>query len=59
MLRHEFFSKFKFIRILYLFHCSDPQELPDSVANLEHLRSFDVSHTAIEKNMFSLPLANT
>ena len=46
---HELFSKFKFIRILSLSDCSDLQELPDSVANLEHLRSLDLSGTAIKK----------
>ncbi|KAK8464403.1 hypothetical protein PHAVU_011G200820 [Phaseolus vulgaris] len=46
---HELFSKFKFIRILSLSHCSDLQELPDSVSNLEHLRSLDLSLTAIKK----------
>ncbi|ESW05702.1 hypothetical protein PHAVU_011G202100 [Phaseolus vulgaris] len=46
---HELFSKFKFIRILSLSHCSDLQWLPDSVANLEHLRSLDLSNTDIKR----------
>jgi len=46
---HELFSLFKFLRILSLFHCSALQELPDSVCNLEYLRSLDLSYTAIKK----------
>jgi len=46
---HELFSKFKFIRILSLSHCFVLQELPDSVANLEHLRSLDLSNTDIKR----------
>jgi len=46
---HELFSKFKFIRILSLSQYSDLQELPDSIANLEHLRFLDLSRTAIKK----------
>ena len=49
MLIHEFFSKFKFIRILSLSGCSDIKEISDSIDNLKHLRSLDLSHTAIEK----------
>ena len=49
MLIHEFFSKFKFIRILSLSGCSEIKEIPDSVDNLKHLCSLDLSHTAIEK----------
>ncbi|KAK8464404.1 hypothetical protein PHAVU_011G200840 [Phaseolus vulgaris] len=45
----ELFSKFKFIRILSLSHCSDLQELPDSFGNLEYLRSLDLSHTMIKR----------
>ncbi|XP_068485216.1 putative disease resistance RPP13-like protein 1 [Phaseolus vulgaris] len=46
---HELFSKFKFIRILSLSYCSDLQDIPDSVANLQHLRSLDLTHTAIKR----------
>ena len=46
---HELLSKFKFLRMLSLSHCSDLQELPDSVGNLEHLRSLDLSRTGIRK----------
>ncbi|KAL2971788.1 hypothetical protein AAZX31_15G216700 [Glycine max] len=45
----ELFSKFKFLRVLSLSHCSDINELPDSVCNLKHLRSLDLSHTSIKK----------
>ncbi|RZB81690.1 putative disease resistance protein At3g14460 [Glycine soja] len=44
----ELFSKFKFLRILSLFHC-DLKEMPDSVGNLKHLRSLDLSNTLIKK----------
>jgi len=46
---HELFSKFKFIRILSLSGCSDLEELPDSIGNLEHLRSLDLSGTDIKR----------
>ncbi|RZB65897.1 putative disease resistance RPP13-like protein 1 [Glycine soja] len=46
---HELFSKFKFLRVLSLSHCSNIYELPDSVCNLKHLRSLDLSHTRIKK----------
>jgi len=36
---YELFCKFKFLRMLSLFYCVDIEELPDSVGNLEHLRS--------------------
>jgi len=56
---HELLSKFKFLRILSLAKCSDLQELPDSIANLVHLRSLDLSYTGIRKlaeNICSLSL---
>ncbi|KHN35303.1 Putative disease resistance RPP13-like protein 1 [Glycine soja] len=46
---HELFSKFKFLRVLSLSHCSNIEELPDSVCNFKHLRSLDLSHTRIKK----------
>ena len=46
---HELLSKFKFLHILSLAKCSYLQELPDSVANLVHLRSLDLSSTGIRK----------
>jgi len=46
---HELFSKFKYLRMLSLFHCFELQELPDSVSNLEHLRSLDLSCTTIKR----------
>jgi len=46
---HEFFSKFRLLRILSLSHCSDIKELPDSVGNLEHLRMLDLSSTTLKK----------
>ncbi|XP_027909316.1 putative disease resistance RPP13-like protein 1 [Vigna unguiculata] len=46
---HELFTKFKFLRILSLSRCSNLEELPDSVGNLEHLRSLDLSRTNIKK----------
>ncbi|KAG4971022.1 hypothetical protein JHK85_037443 [Glycine max] len=44
----ELFSKFKFLRILSLYHC-DLKEMPDSVGNLKHLRSLDLCYTDIKK----------
>ncbi|ESW05710.1 hypothetical protein PHAVU_011G202900 [Phaseolus vulgaris] len=46
---HELFSKFKFLHILSLSHCSNLQELPDPIGNLEYLRSLDLSHTVIKR----------
>ncbi|RDX62985.1 putative disease resistance RPP13-like protein 1, partial [Mucuna pruriens] len=46
---HELFSKFKFLRILSLLRCSGLIEVPDSVGDLRHLRSLDLSGTDIRK----------
>jgi len=48
---YTLFTKFKFLRILSLSHYSNFEfkELPDSVGNLEHLRSLDLSWTKIKK----------
>jgi len=46
---HDFFSKFRLLRILSLSHCSDIKELPDSVGNLEHLRLLDLSYIRLKK----------
>ncbi|KAL2971814.1 hypothetical protein AAZX31_15G218500 [Glycine max] len=46
---HELFSKFKFLRVLSLSHCININELPDTVCNLKHLRSLDLSYTSIKK----------
>ena len=42
-------SKFKLLRVLSLSQCSDIEELPDSLSNRKHLRSFELSNTCIEK----------
>ncbi|CAJ1978013.1 unnamed protein product [Sphenostylis stenocarpa] len=41
------FSKFKSLRVLSLSHCSNLTEVPDTVGNLKHLRSLDLSNTDI------------
>jgi len=45
----ELFSKFKVIRILSLSDCPGLEKLPNSICNLEHLRSLDLSSTTIKK----------
>ncbi|KAL2326498.1 hypothetical protein Fmac_025556 [Flemingia macrophylla] len=47
----ELFSKFKFLRVLSLSHYSNLSVVPESVGNLKHLRSLDLSNTSI----YSLP----
>jgi len=46
---HEFFSKFRLLRILSLSHWSNIKEVPDSVGNLKHLRLLDLSYTLLKK----------
>ncbi|XP_027923741.1 putative disease resistance RPP13-like protein 1 isoform X2 [Vigna unguiculata] len=46
---HELFSKFKFIHTLSLLCCSGLLEVPDSIGDLKHLRSLDLSCTHIRK----------
>ncbi|KAL5150674.1 putative disease resistance RPP13-like protein 1 [Glycine soja] len=46
---HELVSKFKFLRVLSLSHCSNLREVPDSVGNLKYLSSLDLSNTEIVK----------
>ncbi|BAT89205.1 hypothetical protein VIGAN_06009700 [Vigna angularis var. angularis] len=45
----DLFSRFKLIRVLSLYNCRSLTEVPKSVGNLKHLRSLDLSDTAIEK----------
>ncbi|KAK7401688.1 hypothetical protein VNO78_13362 [Psophocarpus tetragonolobus] len=45
---HELFSKFKFLRFISLFDCFDLKEIPDSIGDLKHLHSLDLSCTGIQ-----------
>ncbi|XP_027909297.1 putative disease resistance protein At3g14460 [Vigna unguiculata] len=44
----DFFSKFKYIRVLSLYDFLNLNEVPKSIGNLKHLRSLDLSYTRIE-----------
>ncbi|WVZ14979.1 hypothetical protein V8G54_012545 [Vigna mungo] len=46
---HDLCSKMKFLRVLSFNCCSDLREVPDSVSDLKHLRSLDLSSTEIRK----------
>ncbi|BAT89336.1 hypothetical protein VIGAN_06026800 [Vigna angularis var. angularis] len=45
----DLFSKFKFLRVLSVSNCSNLTKVPDSVGDLKHLRSLDLSNTHIER----------
>lgn len=46
---HDFFSKFMFLHFLSLYCCLELREVRDSVGDLEHLHSLDLSGTSIRK----------
>ncbi|KAK8469873.1 hypothetical protein PHAVU_004G008740 [Phaseolus vulgaris] len=46
---HDLFSKIKFIRMLSFSCCSFLREVPDSIGDLSHLHSLDLSSTEIQK----------
>jgi len=46
---HDLFSKIKFLRVLSFYGCLDLREVPDSVGDLKHLHSLDLSCTQIQK----------
>ncbi|KAL2326259.1 hypothetical protein Fmac_025317 [Flemingia macrophylla] len=46
---HELIFNFTFLRVLSFSGCCDLQEVPDSIGNFKHLRSLDLSRTAITK----------
>ncbi|KAG4971048.1 hypothetical protein JHK85_037469 [Glycine max] len=45
---HELFCKFRFLRVLSLSQCSGLTEVPESLGNLKHLHSLDLSSTDIK-----------
>jgi len=49
MSMQELISNFKFLRLLSLSFCHKVKEVPDTIADLIHLRSLDLSITDIEK----------
>ncbi|XP_068501543.1 putative disease resistance RPP13-like protein 1 [Phaseolus vulgaris] len=49
ILIRDLFSKIKFIRMLSFRGCSDLREVPDTVGDLKHLHSLDLSNTMIQK----------
>jgi len=49
ILVHELFSNFKFLRVLSLDQYYELREVPDSVGDLKHLHSLDLSRTRIQK----------
>ncbi|XP_027911076.1 putative disease resistance RPP13-like protein 1 [Vigna unguiculata] len=52
----DLFSRFKLIRILSLNHYLNLTEVPESIGNLKHLRSLDLSCTNIEELPDSMSL---
>jgi len=46
---HELFSKVKFLRVLSFYRCFNLEEVPDSVGDLKHFHSLDLSQTRIQK----------
>jgi len=46
---YDLFSKIKFLRVLSFCGCLDLREVPDSVGDLKHLHSLDLSCTMIQK----------
>jgi len=46
---HDLFSKIKFLRVLSFSFCSNLREVPDSIGDLKHLHSLDLSYTNIQK----------
>ncbi|XP_027911079.1 putative disease resistance RPP13-like protein 1 [Vigna unguiculata] len=52
----DLFSRFKLIRVLSLNRCRILTDVPESIGNLKHLRSLDLSWTQIEKLPDSMSL---